>query len=317
MFCHVCGTKLNDGAAFCHSCGTQITQMDPTENTEVAASKTADLPVGAREHTVTNESMKDLGIHQTVFKNRIESVDDRETNDRLFTLYGKLVQPLQMIEQNLQYISNSEQILAERTEYEPVGGKVITSILWVVYSIAYFYIAVRFDVAFYRLYGYEDNVKNAIFMLQFLVVPYIAARLTKFLVAFIRYLRERIELKSYQKNARQNIVDCNCKIDEIITKISPYIAYVPPRYRNSDALSHFCDSYLNSRVDNLSEAIKIYDTECRTRRMEQGMDNIRADMAVCQEIICQRLSSIEYNQGAIMAELASVNASIWTANALF
>lgn len=324
MFCHVCGTKLNDGAAFCHSCGTQITQMVPTENTEIAESKTADLPVGAREHTVTNESMKDLGIHQTVFKNRIESVDDRETNDRLFTLYGKLVQPLTIIEQKLALIDQKQEVYGLHTEYEPFGGKVVTVLFYIAWFAIICFINDVMQINILHLPQGDESLSGPEALKWLLVIfltPYVLARVTKIVISIIRMIIDYCELKSLKKNTAREIAEIKQEINEMITKLAPYLAFVPPAYRDSASVHFFYDSYLNTRVSNLSEAITACDAEIRAKRIENriqtGFDNLRADMADFRNEIGRRLSSIEYNQGAIMAELASVNASIWTANALF
>ena len=324
MFCHACGTKLNDGAAFCHSCGAQIAQVIPKENTEISTEKSAELPAGARTHTITNESMKDLGIQQTVFKNRIESVEDRETNDRLFTLYGKLVEPLSIIEQKLALIDQKQEVYGLRAEYEPLGGKLVTFLFYIAWFAIIVFINDKLQINILHLPQNSTNMSGPEAIKWLLVIfftPYVLARITKIVISIIRMIIEALEIKELQNHTTKEIEGIKQEISQMITKLTPYLVFVPPAYRNSASMHFFYDSYLNTRVSNLAQAITACDAEIRARRIENkiqtGFDSLRADIADFRNEVGQRLSSIEYNQGTIITELANVNASVWAANILF
>lgn len=96
------------------------------------------------------------------------------------------------------------------------------------------------------------------------------------------------------------------KLSAIFDSIEQYIAFVPPSYRTSSALTYFVDSYANTRVNNLKEAVNAYDLYIRDAKMN---DNIRQ--------ISGQLSSIAFNQVTMIDQLNTLHKDIWRAGFLF
>lgn len=110
MFCRKCGTKLPDDAQFCVSCGCQIEGDNSLKNEVQTKSDFRE-----RDVTVTHSAMDGFQIKNTAFKDRVESTDDKELNDKLFTLYDMLIVPVKYIENKAISAHNYEQLSKDKS----------------------------------------------------------------------------------------------------------------------------------------------------------------------------------------------------------
>ena len=78
------------------------------------------------------------------------------------------------------------------------------------------------------------------------------------------------KINDLQKDRAQVDAERNAKLKEI----APLIKYCPPAYRTSEALTYFVDSYINSRVSTLKEAVKEYDALNRHEEICSSLQNI-------------------------------------------
>ena len=81
----------------------------------------------------------------------------------------------------------------------------------------------------------------------------------------------------------------------LVGSIYKYIMYVPPKYRTSEALSYFVESYENSRVSNLQQAVIEYDKYARHQE-EMGM----------LRMVVQMLEMIAYQQVRTQEQLNDI-----------
>lgn len=80
-------------------------------------------------------------------------------------------------------------------------------------------------------------------------------------------------------------------IGQAIHVLEPYLQYVPPAYRNSYALQHFVEAYMNLKVNNVAEAVKEYDVYLHRRNVVQGLRKISGQMAQINCIQRQSLAA--------------------------
>ena len=80
-------------------------------------------------------------------------------------------------------------------------------------------------------------------------------------------------------------------IGQAIHVLEPYLQYVPPAYRNSYALQHFVEAYMNLKVNNVAEAVKEYDVYLHRRNVVQGLRQISGQMAQINYIQRQSLAA--------------------------
>ena len=64
------------------------------------------------------------------------------------------------------------------------------------------------------------------------------------------------------------------EINERIQAMAEALAYVPPDYRFSMAVDHFCQSYANQKADSLKEAVNLFDVYLHQQKMEQKQQEI-------------------------------------------
>lgn len=94
-----------------------------------------------------------------------------------------------------------------------------------------------------------------------------------------------------QKELQEDTELCK-ELDIQIASLSDLIIlplqHVPYDYRYSEALEHFCNSYMNGKASTLKEAIDIYDTYQHRRKMEHAQEVIHADQTRIYEEIQQQ-----------------------------
>lgn len=91
--------------------------------------------------------------------------------------------------------------------------------------------------------------------------------------------RKISKAKRTLKACEKQLPQAEAATREALGRIAPYANKIPPNYRNSQALAFFANSYFNFKVNNLQEAINLYDQYLHQQRMEQG----QREMAMAQQ----------------------------------
>lgn len=302
-YCVKCGAQVGDDMSFCPKCGTAVTAITESGNTEIVQTNQS------RDRVVTLQSMQDLGVTKTVFKDRIDSVEDKDINDHLFTLYAKLVPPVSEIE------SLSASINQKSAEIEDAKR-------FRFYKLPFITIAVTVLVWWYcaSQYGETDHLpfifrpletatfQSDLFSLTIWSIIYgvVTNLVLSALFSIILFLVKRNTIPTLQNE----IGAANQRRLTIANNLRDYICYVPPAYRFAAALSYFVDSYRNTRVSNLKEAVREYDAYARHNQLQESISNMQA-------MIYEGLSQIMTIQLQTQEQLASINASVWASNFMF
>ncbi len=303
MYCKFCGKQISDNSIFCSGCGKQLSLTNNSSHLSTVPTQVSTQAPAQRNNNVSVESMKNLGISQSEFAERIEIVYDKPTNDLLFTLYGKLVEPVAEIERNVDAMNAASDYLSNKPRFSYIKYN-----RWLVYfvgSILGFLGMWSLDSVF------PDDTNLAVYGVillasMFLICPFIFnlfLNILRHIWKSIAWLIGIPRAKQVKSNSERNIT-CICR------SLAQYIQYTPPQYRTSHALNYFYESYINSRVDNLREAITSYDTFLHRTNMQAGMVQIS-----------NQLEEISFNQSIISSQLASLNvevnalnSTIWRAN---
>lgn len=130
MFCRKCGTELPDDAQFCVSCGCPI-EVSNEPKKEVQVRK----DFNKRDAAVTHSSLDKFQIKGTSFNDRVESTDDKELNDKLFTLYDMLIIPVKYIEEKSMSASQHEATANDKSWFSTGLLRYFIKILIVFYVI--------------------------------------------------------------------------------------------------------------------------------------------------------------------------------------
>lgn len=82
-------------------------------------------------------------------------------------------------------------------------------------------------------------------------------------------------------------------------RIAPYVKKIPPNYQNSSALAFFSNSFFNSKVKNLQEAVNLYDQYLHQQRMEQSQREIAEAQRESMDAIDALSRQMDYLQDQI------------------
>lgn len=257
---------------------------------------------------VTAES----GTNNSIVATRIEPVKDPKINKVLFSLYEKLVKPLSLIETQVDRLN----ALNDEIEYNKDCTKsTLWRILrfWKYLAIPLFIInfiagviieSVASDELYYKIYfwlnkGLNLDLEAAI---MFLAYPLLFLITIPTLIVIGVNIIHKLQNKKYQ----QEIDELVPAIGSEIKNIQDLVCFVPPKYRYSAAMEFFVDAYANSKVDNLKEAVNLYDT-----------NNYREQMIQAQQATLEMMQSIAFNQLQQMDQLNKLEKDVWLSNIIF
>lgn len=205
---------------------------------------------------------------------RIETVNDPRINKALFSLYEQLIEPLKQIEVKISRVNDLQKAIDNNEYYAKhtfshmmcftkhffvplmilniviIGmmGKSDNELLGAIYSPL---------VYFWDHYLYEHNDLDYVLLIYLLVVrPALTAIIPKWLTEVVINKKHTTQNKKYQIEIDELMPTINRDVDDI----SKAVCFVPSNYRYSQALSFFVDAYANSKIDNLKEAVNLYDT---------------------------------------------------------
>lgn len=299
-----------------------------------------------------------MDTNNNYFLGRIESVEDKQVNDKLFTLYGKLIKPIKDIEDLQEGIWTREAIIKEASVFKlkTLGAKlhiIIAIIIAVLGMYTEFkeskFVQERYDNSvelqlqyensdilfleegFRPFYGtiyylsendsvkkigdaisLSDSVLGSLFgalflcIVAFVLVPFLIALILQLpLVLLLTVIKKIKDRNTIKRCINENEV-AQKRIYSIFEEIEEYICFIPPSYRLSAALSYFVESYANSRVSNLKEAVNAYDLYVRDARMNANIRHVSS-----------QLSDIAFNQVTMMDQLNTLHKDIWASSFLF
>ena len=344
QYCRKCGHEMTDDSVFCPKCGEKIVVSKKNEVIHVDTNNKV-----KRNLEVNVKSLNNLGVKDTAFANRIDSTEDANINDHLFTLYKKLINPVKKIEGLTDKIEQCNYEIEERKKLRYVWPDWIRAlILSVILSIVLSAIHIVLEKPFipewdnhpemyqeyhdsFSLYFAKEGpiwLKPSSYVLSiydfvhpmdmdffgvlltiilfFMAQGFVYVYPLLCLESFVIYQFRKIVNKRAIHKLENNISDATGDRKEIILKIKDYICYVPPAYRTSDAIRYFVNSYENTRVGNLKEAVNAYDVYLNNNEMKAMINHA-----------CSELRNIQTLQLMTMDQLANINASVWAANAIF
>lgn len=254
--------------------------------------------------------MQEMQARQQMQLPRLEAVDEPEVNKALFTLYNGLIEPLADIERTASEISSARQVLAECSRpvtYSPAGTamnalkKIPKTFLIMTAALGLFYsTAINWLI--------EDSGFKTPEILEPVLNPTLTGALeciavlsillsffTEFKTALSSVHAENKHRKEAYGNAAASLSRLEPELERQVSRIKNAIQFVPPKYRFSDALRYFVDSYSNSRVDNLKEAVNAYDTNyfrsLSVRMQQQMMGQLQQNTQLLQDIAFQQLAN--------------------------
>ncbi|MCM1259251.1 MAG: hypothetical protein NC307_15600 [Roseburia sp.] len=242
---------------------------------------------------------------------RIESVQDPEVNRALFTIYSNLIEPVAQIERTHSEILDTQQVIAENE------GKIRFSVSdavrrtirkWPLMAVVVF-------VILYILSCLEAVADMTVSM--GLINAAVGAMILSAAWAFgteavstASRERKRKEIYDYAVDALPKLED---SLQRQVSQIREVILFVPPKYRFSEALRYFVESYSNSRIDNLKEAVNSFDTyyfRSQSLQMQREILEIQQENSLL-------LQAIAYNQLCMMGQLDGIQRDIWLSGGIF
>ena len=220
---------------------------------------------------------------------RIEAVDDPKINKALFSIYEKLIEPFKKIEAKVARINNLQELIEENKEYTKCS---FSRILYFSKYI-FFPLIDNYDTTFLDLLYFAYCFLFHPIFLSFFIIGIIVITVN---------IIHKFQNEKYQKEIDELMPIVNSEMEDI----SEVACFIPPNYRYSDALDFFVEAYANSKVDNLKEAVNLYDTN----EYRQNMLDYQAEMVEWTKAIA--FAELEQAE-----QLKNIRSDIWLAEILF
>lgn len=231
---------------------------------------------------------------ETVTLKRMEPTDDKESNKKLFEMYANLVKPLKSIENKM--------AACEKLRYQGylVRSKKENYVVILVLAVVLFIMSliVLSNLNIDKIYPFMHQyplLENVLFLSMLISV------IGSFIICIAVSNSEDRKKQKELSDLENKFNDLRNEINSDIKILEPYLQYVPPAYRSSHALGYFVDSYINVRVENLSEAVKAYDNYVHQQNVQQGFKQIDARLREISYMQKQSLASMHVgiNLGAM------------------
>jgi len=242
---------------------------------------------------------------------RIESVQDPEVNRALFTIYSNLIEPVAQIERTHDEIIDTQRIIAgNERKIKLSASEVIRHamrmfpLMVVVVFVVLFILASNGVVADMTIsMGFINTAVGA-------VIVSVAWAFGTEAVSTASCERKRKEIYGRAVDALPKLED---SLQWQVSQIREVIMFVPPKYRFSEALRYFVESYSNSRIDNLKEAVNSFDTYYFRQQTVQ----LQREIKEMQRRNSELLQAIAYNQLCMMGQLSGIQRDIWLSGGIF
>lgn len=235
---------------------------------------------------------------------RVEAVTDPEVNRTLFEMYNSLVNPMVSIEKTLDDISETKSILIANEGDLSISLSEIISRAFHLFPKMFLLVFIVIFTLAHFIEPLDMDILPAL-----AVIAVIAA-----VLSFVwRYIRDNHSIATQNRRRKDicnktadKLCNLNDSLEDQINRIGNLLQFVPPKYRSSNALSYFVESYQNSRVDNLKEAVNAYDTYYFRKQTVQIQEQILEQ----ERRNAEALARIEYNQLCMMDQLDGIRSDI-------
>lgn len=248
---------------------------------------------------------------------RIEAVNDPKVNKILFSLYEKMVEPYRRIEAKISRVNDLQMEIDENNEsiknsicsffyifFRSIIPVLILNFIFIM-VIGFIFGNDTSDKIFHIIYPfYSLVITNETFLTVYcyLANPIIFAAVCVGLFIIIMNL-----VYNHQNEKNQKEIDeLTPVINKEIYDLSEVSCYIPPDYRYSKALDFFVNAYSNSKVDNLKEAVNLFDT-----------NEYRENMLYYQQKLCELQEEILYVELEQLNQLNSLSRDVWFSEVLF
>ena len=245
-------------------------------------------------------------FNESMINSRIEAVDDPQLNRTLFAYYERLISPFADVEGLYQKIKNNKaDIEKSADERKRIMGSSV--------KVALVSIAIAFVIVCVVLFGvfFTTEIDLILTMEGLLNLPegdsflwaffFLWVPLISGIVIGIASLVLRMSfLIRYTNDCKKEIIRSKEELESKLPALKEVSCLIPPQYRYSEALRFFVEAYSNSKVDNLKEAVNLFDTHM-----------YRKEMLESQQRIVQELQNINFNMSIISSQLDAIEFSIW------
>ncbi len=251
---------------------------------------------------------------------RIEAVNDPKVNKILFSLYEKMVEPYRRIEAKISRVNDLQEAIDDNKDYTKCSfSRVIyfSKYLFIPLIIANLIIVFsnsqndEFITKYFPLSDFFEFVLDKFdsLFLEILSVAYVMVLHPIFVamifIGIIVIIVNIIHMIENKKNQKE-IDELTPVINKEIYDLSEVSCYIPPDYRYSKALDFFVNAYSNSKVDNLKEAVNLFDT-----------NEYRENMLYYQQKLCELQEEILYVELEQLNQLNSLSRDVWFSEVLF
>lgn len=217
--------------------------------------------------------------------------EQKEYNDKLFRLFGNMVNPLSALE-HLFMVKRSTERELELLEESNIKGKVLAVCLGGGLLIGGVWLPEKLDkISFLKPLLKSDAFQWIILLFCIAAIVGIAYSLDK------KYRESKITKK------KEEMDNVKIQIDHSIKDMKEQLQFIPPSYCNSDAMRYFARAYIDGKVANVKEAMISYDEYTHRQNMENG-----------QFMMIQQQGQILANQAALQQQLSYDTAMIMLSN---
>ena len=313
MYCPRCGNELASDTVFCPKCGTKVA---------------SDLAT-SHENAPISKNFENVDV-QNVFTERVNSelFDDRRSQNMLFSLYARLVNPVKEIEAITETIENLQQRIRELRDVKSINDRFFKWIIIIVFIAvlviqffpgtlaALFYDSVVGPYIYAPVTDFlEEHLWQlisillgvAFWLITLLFTPIVFTIPAIFITTFLSSPYVKAKYKLNLKKADELELELNQLFSErtsMCNTIKNEIAYVPKAYRYSHALRYFAEMYEQQRVDTLKEAVNCYvNDEHQAELLNTIEENVNK--------VLEYLSSIAEMTVSVNSNLETLNQKIW------
>ena len=251
---------------------------------------------------------------QYTARTRVESSNDPQLNRLLFQIYNALIPQVQNIEDAVVGIGEHNKRITELRNHDFIPHALVIIMKVVLYiPIAYLLSPITDGIALAVCHSLQNNghdILGALFQftlwIVFLIVDAVIANIVGNLLHSVINKALRPQKQPEINKEEQSIAALKDNIQQTINMIRNEITFVPPAYRNSDALTYFVNAYQNSRVDNLKEAVNAYEAHLEAEKTRSLLH---------QQI--DALTNIQFQNAIMINQLEALRSDVWLSNVIY
>lgn len=219
--------------------------------------------------------------------------EQKEYNNKLFSLFGKMINPLSNLE-HLYMLRRNAQREIEDLKKSNIRGKILGFSLAGGFAVAWFLGDLIYYVPLLGSIVYTD-LGMVVFILLCIVGTVYAI-----------YIIDKKNREKKMDSKQIDLENVNTQIDQSIKAMREQLQFIPPSYCHSDAMRYFSRAYIDGKVENVKEAMLSYDEYVHRQNMENN-----------QYIMIQQQGQILANQVALQQQLSYDTAMIMLSNLTF